>query len=65
MLAMPELRAFSLAAGRSGGEATLYINNPKICSSCDSFLPSMLPPGTTLNVVLPDGTVLQFKGINR
>ena len=46
-------------------EATLYINNPNICSSCESQLPSMLPPGAILNVVLPDGTVVQFRGISR
>jgi hypothetical protein len=43
---------------------TLYINNPKICDNCTRLLPKMLPPGSTLNVVLPDGTVMQFKGIS-
>ncbi len=46
-------------------EGTLYINNPEICVSCMSLLPRMLPPGSTLNVVLPDDTVMQFKGITR
>jgi hypothetical protein len=46
-------------------EGTLYINNPKICSSCESLLPSMLPAGSTLNVILPDNTVVQFKGMNQ
>lgn len=45
-------------------EGTLFINNPKICVSCDKLLPRMLPPGVTLNVVLPDGTVEQFMGEN-
>lgn len=44
-------------------EGTLYINNPKICGSCTRWLPRMLPPGATLNVVLPDQTVIQFRGI--
>ena len=46
-------------------EGTLEINNPKICSSCESLLPSMLPPGAILNVILPDGTIVQFKGVDR
>lgn len=46
-------------------EGMLYINNPNICSSCESLLPSMLPPGATLNVVFPDGTVVRFRGITR
>jgi len=46
-------------------EGTLYINNPEICVSCEELLPRMLPPGSTLNVILPDGTVRQFKGIAR
>ncbi len=44
-------------------EGTLYINNRKICSSCQRLLPTMLAPGTTLNVVLPDNTIVQFTGI--
>jgi hypothetical protein len=44
-------------------EGTLYINNPKICGSCMRLLPTMLPPGAILNVVLPDNTVVQFIGI--
>lgn len=30
------------------------INNPQICARCESLLPSMLPPGATLRIVLPD-----------
>jgi hypothetical protein len=43
-------------------EATLEINNPEICVSCDRLLPKMLPPGATLNIVLPDGTIRSYKG---
>jgi hypothetical protein len=46
-------------------EGTLYINNPEICVSCRKLLPKMLPPGATLRIVLPDGTVTEFKGIGR
>lgn len=42
--------------------ATVYINNPAICSSCASLLPRMLPPGARLNVVLPSGQVRTFVG---
>jgi hypothetical protein len=44
-------------------EGTLYINNPNICRWCMKLLPTMLPSGSILNVVLPNGTVMQFKGI--
>jgi SCP1.201-like deaminase len=43
-------------------EGTLYINNPEICVSCTNLLPRMLPPGSTLRVVLPDGTIKEFRG---
>jgi SCP1.201-like deaminase len=44
-------------------DATLYINNPEICDSCRRLLPKMLPPGSTLRIVLPDGTVEPFEGL--
>ncbi|MGJ5135615.1 RHS repeat-associated core domain-containing protein [Bradyrhizobium oligotrophicum] len=45
--------------------ATLYINNPQICSSCTKLLPSMLAPGSTLTV-WPKGMAPQtFVGISR
>jgi hypothetical protein len=44
-------------------QATLYINNPKICSSCFELLPKMLPPNATLEVVLPSGRRIPFKGL--
>lgn len=44
-------------------EATLEINNPKVCASCMQNLPTMLPPGSTLRVVLPNGNVIIFHGI--
>jgi hypothetical protein len=44
-------------------DGTLYINNPKICVSCTRLLPEMLPPGARLRVVLPDGTITEFRGI--
>ena len=46
-------------------DGTLYINNPNICESCMRLLPAMLPPGATLNVVLPNGGTIRFEGINR
>lgn len=52
------------AAMRQGSisEATVYINNPVICSSCSNLLPRMLPPGAKLTVVTPNGAVT-FVGI--
>ncbi len=44
-------------------EATLYINNPKICDNCSELLESMLPHGAKLHIVLPDGTTQTFVGI--
>ena len=43
-------------------EGVLYINNPEICGSCAKYLPRMLQPGRTIQVVLPDGTVVPFTG---
>ena len=53
------------AAMRQQGlsEATVYINNPQICPSCSRLLPRMLPPGSRLTVVLPDGTGVTFTGV--
>jgi hypothetical protein len=52
------------AAMRQQGVAqgTLYLNNPTICPNCVRNLPSMLPSGSNLNVVLPNGTVVPFTG---
>jgi hypothetical protein len=58
-----EGHAAALMREQGSMEGTLYINNPKICHSCTLLLPRMLPPGATLNVVLPDKTVVRFKGI--
>jgi hypothetical protein len=44
-------------------QGTLYINNPAICPQCAKKLPSMLPPGATLNVVLPNGSIVRFTGV--
>jgi len=44
-------------------EATVHINNPQICTSCSKLLPRMLPPGSRLTVVLPDGTSVTFTGV--
>jgi hypothetical protein len=44
-------------------QGTLYINNPDICDTCTKLLPKMLPPGATLDVVLPSGKVVKFRGI--
>ncbi|MEX0675931.1 MAG: DddA-like double-stranded DNA deaminase toxin [Pirellulales bacterium] len=43
-------------------EATIYINNPKICLPCQQNLANMLPSGSKLTVVLPDGTTRTFIG---
>jgi hypothetical protein len=43
-------------------QATLYINNPVICPNCNQNLPSMLPSGASLTVVLPNGTAAIYVG---
>jgi len=43
-------------------EATVYINNPAICDSCVRLLPRMLPSGSRLTVVLPNGSSVLFTG---
>jgi hypothetical protein len=43
-------------------EATVYINNPQICLPCRQNLAHMLPAGSKLTVVLPDGTAHVFIG---
>ncbi len=43
-------------------EATIYINNPRICLPCQQNLANMLPPTSKLTVVLPDGTFKTFIG---
>ena len=43
-------------------DATLYINNPEICPNCSRNLPSMLPPGSSLTIILPNGTTAVFTG---
>jgi hypothetical protein len=43
--------------------ATLYINNPTICPPCFERLPKMLPPNAILEVVLPSGRRIPFKGL--
>jgi len=57
-----EGHAAALLQQQNINEGTLFINNPTICSSCSRLLPRMLPSGTMLNVVLPDGTVVPFAG---
>jgi RHS repeat-associated protein len=46
-------------------DATLRLNNPAICTSCLKNLPSMLPPGSTLRVVFPNGQTAVFQGNSR
>jgi hypothetical protein len=58
-----EGHAAALMRQQGSTEGTLYINNPDICDSCERLLPRMLAPGTTLNVVLPNNTVVQFTGV--
>jgi len=46
-------------------DATLYINNPEICSSCTKLLPRMLPEGSKLTVVRGPGggPPMPFEGV--
>jgi len=43
-------------------EGTVFINNPRICVSCEKLLTKMLPSGSKLRVVLPDGSLRVFVG---
>lgn len=43
-------------------EATLYINNPDICSACTKLLSRMLPDGARVTIVTPTQTVV-FTGL--
>jgi hypothetical protein len=43
-------------------EATLYINNSKICLPCRQNIEHMLPSGSKLTIVLPDGTTVTYLG---
>jgi hypothetical protein len=58
-----EGHAAALMRNQKITHGTLYINNPTICDSCAKLLPRMLPPGSTLDVVLPNGAKVPFKGI--
>jgi nucleic acid/nucleotide deaminase of polymorphic system toxin len=40
----------------------VYINNPVICDNCMNMLPRMLPCGSHLTVVTPDGVAVTFTG---
>jgi nucleic acid/nucleotide deaminase of polymorphic system toxin len=62
-LAHVEGHAAALMREQGIAEGTLYINNPEICASCTHLLPKMLSPGARLRVVLPDGTVKEFRGV--
>jgi RHS repeat-associated protein len=46
-------------------EATVRINNPVICGACTRNLPSALPPGARLTVILPSGQSVVFVGNGR
>jgi len=43
-------------------EATIFINNPRICLPCRQNLAHMLPPGARLTVMFPDGSSTTFIG---
>lgn len=45
-------------------DGTLYLSNTEICENCELLLNRMLPPGATLKIVLPDGSVRIFRGRN-
>ncbi len=57
-----EGHAVALMREKGMDQATLYINNPVICPNCSRNLPTMLPPGGSLTVILPDGTPVMFTG---
>jgi hypothetical protein len=57
-----EGHAAALMRTEGASSATLYINNPRICPNCSRLLPDMLPPGSQLTVVLPNGTRTPFLG---
>jgi hypothetical protein len=58
-----EGHAAALMREQGIADGTLYINNPKICDSCERLLPTMLPTGATLKVILPDNTIVRFEGL--
>jgi len=58
-----EGHAAALMRQQGAMDGRLFINNPVICSNCSKLLPSMLPSGVSLRVVLPDGSVVPFKGL--
>lgn len=43
-------------------QGILYINNPRICYWCNHNLGYMLQPGRSLQVVLPNGTIVPYSG---
>jgi YD repeat-containing protein len=56
-----EGHAAALMNQNNVAQATLYLNNVP-CSSCTRNLPRALPPGGTLQVIGPDGSVITFRG---
>jgi hypothetical protein len=44
-------------------DGTLYINNPSVCSSCKANLPRMIPSGSRINVIGPNGQEMFYGGI--
>jgi hypothetical protein len=57
-----EGQAAALMRQQGISEGTLHINNPAICSNCVRLLPSMLPSGARLDVIMPNGTIKTFVG---
>ena len=57
-----EAHAAALMRQHGIREATLYINNPDSCPFCIKYVPRMLPSESVLHVILPNGTVVTFKG---
>ena len=43
-------------------EGTLYINNSKFCLPCRQYIELILPSGSKLTIVLPDGTTVTYLG---
>ena len=57
-----EAHAAALMRQHGIREATLYINNPDSYPFCIKYVPRMLPSESVLHVILPNGTVVTFKG---
>lgn len=60
-----EGQAAALMQRQGINEGILYMNNPEMCRSCVRFLPRMLQPGRSLQIVFPDGSSTWIQGSTR